>query len=402
MIRKISWTKIVDLLHSAKKRIVLVMPAIHEEWIEIIKQNESKSHIDIKVCVDNSEAVIRNGYGSIKSMVELGNLGATIKECNGLRVNFLCADDESYCLFLESRILAGDPEGFNALEMNKESCEIIINEFFPVLNIANVNLEREVITVPFQEDKFKEIKLSIEKNPPEEPDLKRKISTYTTLFQYAELHFEGGNLSSKTITIPPSALPFKNAELKKRMKARISLFTKEITDEWKELSDLKNKVESVRKEFLVTCSIRKEKSILKKEKKEAFQKAIEELKKLAEESTKKILDKVQTAINNSEDTLRSELAAFFKLNPPDSVKGLISENIERQVEKEIQKIIFQIDLPDAASLISKMKLQEMYYELTWEDLKDEKLMKWFESKNLIGNDDIDKLARFGKAFDVKR
>lgn len=402
MITKVTWPKIVDLLITARNRLVIIMPAIHEEWVETIKQNRNLKFLDIWVCVDNNETVIRNGYGSLKSLEELRKIGAIIKEYDGQRINFIATDNQAFCLFLESRILAGDPNGLNALELDKQYSETIINEFFPEYDTSGNSIEIDFDAIPIDEEKFVEIKKSIEKNPPEEPDLKRKISTYNTLFQYAELHFEGGNLSSKTITIPPDSLPFKDVELKKRIKARISLFSEEITKKWTELSDIKLEVEKVRKEFLVTCNIRKEKSILKKEKKLAFQKAVEKLKKVAEEKTKLLQDRVQTAINNSEDTLRNELSAFFSVNPPDGLQELNPENVKRKIDKEINNILFRIKLPDAASLISKMKLDVMYYELTWEDLNDDAFNQWFVTKGLISKEENDKIANFSSAFEIRK
>jgi hypothetical protein len=402
MIKKITWPELINLLLNANNRIVLAVPAIHDEWVQVISENKKLNEISIKVCIDNSELVLRNGYGSIESIDHLKRINADIRECNGLRINFVCIDNLAFCLFLESRILVGDPFGFNAIQLDLDVTEKIINELFPLESEKLNSLDLEIITTPLIEIKLEEIRISIEKNPPEEPDLKRKISTYNTLFQYAELHFEGSNLFNKTISIPPDALPFKDAELKERMKTRFNLFTKDITKNWNELIELKNKVEDVRKEFLVPCSVRKEKSILKKENKVAFQKAVSELQVLAEENVKVLKNKVQTAINNSEDTLRNELSIFFKSNPPDSISGLDKENADRQINKEITKILGRIKVPDADSLVSKMKLDVMYYELTWEDLNDKKFIEWFVKNDLISKDDEQKLANFSNAFSIKR
>lgn len=396
MIKKIGWPKIVDMLHSAKSEVFLIMPSIHEEWIETLKANPNIKDLQIFACVDNSESVIRNGYGSINSIDSLVALNATVTECPGLRICFISADDESFFLFLESRVIAGDPEGLNAVEVQPQIAADFVNKFFEGPDA----IVDEIVSQPLQEKIYEEAKEAIKLNPPEAPDLKRKIGTYNTLFQYAELHLEGGNLSSKTISIPSDALPFKDVELKKRIRARISLFTKEITDEWTELSDLKTKVEEVRKKYLVSCSIRKEKSILKKENKLAFKNAIAELEGLGLELTKKLQNKVQTAINNSEDTLRNELTSFFAINPIDGIENLDLENKKRHIEKAISKILLKIKLPDAETLISKIKLSQMYYELTWEDLNDEEFKKWFIEKKLISKEEDDKIAKFSNAFEI--
>lgn len=401
MIVKISWDKIIELLLHAKRNLVVIMPAIHDEWVEVIKRNVNLKLLNIHVCIDNSEEVIRNGYGDFDSIAELKGLGATVKECDGLRVCFICSDQEAYILFLESRMLAGNPEGYNALRLNMQTTKEIISQFSPELFSTKLESPVEVIAVPLHEAKAKETKAALDKNPPADADLQRKISTYITLFQYAELHLEGGNLSSKSISIPSDALPFKDEELKKRMKATFNLFTKETTADWSEIHDLKSKVDEIRKKYLNTCTVRKDKNILKKEDKEAFGKDVDALKKEIEKKTKTLINKVQTAINNSEGTLRDELKAFFKVNPLDSFKALDKKNTEIQIEKEINKILFKIKLPEAQPLISKIKLEVMYYEMTYEDLNDEKFLDWFLSKGLITEKDSAKIANFKDAFEVR-
>jgi hypothetical protein len=397
MVIKVTWPDIIDLLLKAEEHIVLIMPAIHEEWVDIIQLNKNAMHCKIKVCIDNSEDVIRNGYGSVKSLETLKNLNAEIKECSGLRVNFISVDGVSFCFFLESRILAGNPDGYNALVVEDAQATKIISQFFPESYLDSADEEYEIISAPLQVSKAIAVKQAIAKNPPEEPDLKRKIGTYNTLFQYAELHFEGANLSGKSISIPSDALPFKDVELKKRIKSRISLFTKEITDTWTELTDIKAREKELRKKYLIPCSIRNDKSILKKENKAAFLEALEELRSLAVEKKKILLNKVQTAINNSEDTLRNELTIFFN-----SVIPLQGENAKRMMEKEINKIIGKINLPGAASLISKINIEVMFYELTWEDLYDKKFNDWFAKNELISKADNEKIASFQNAFTIKK
>ena len=68
MILKINWSDVVDKLANAKNEIVFIMPAIHEEWIEVLKMNPIIKGINIFACIDNSEEVIRNGYGSLKGL----------------------------------------------------------------------------------------------------------------------------------------------------------------------------------------------------------------------------------------------------------------------------------------------------------------------------------------------
>lgn len=427
MIVKLSWEDSIDLILSAKSKMVLIMPAIHEEWAVVIKQNGLLKPSNITICIDNSEEAIRSGYGNLSSINSLKEYGAAIKECEGLRISFICSDNVAYCLNIESRMIAGDPTGYNAIKLNAESAKDILYQFTPELFIQKeepkflidlIKEEKESestpplfvglpkspkksIAIPINEVKAEEVKKALKINPPESPDLKRKISTYTTLFQYAELHLEGGNITSKTISIPSDALPFKDQELKKRLRTSINLFTKETTSEWNEIHELRKQLDEIRKTFLTPCNLRKDKSILSKENKSEFQKKVNELKIETETKSKDLINKVQTAINNSEDTLRNELEAFFGVNPPDSAKNLDPENKRRQIDREITNILGKIKLPNANDLVSKIKLLDLYYELTHEDLNDKAFLDWFANKGLIDENNRDKIASFKNAYETK-
>jgi len=403
MVDKISWEDISDLLMQAKQRVVLIMPGIHEEWLQALQMNENVSKIEIKVCIDNSEESIRSGYGSVESIAMLEQMQSEIKECEGLRINLIVSDEKAFLLFMESRLIAGNPVGYNAIELDQHSSNNIIQQFFPIIDNLFTKQNVPVISSPLSKEKSQAVKEAIKINPPAEPDLKRQINTYTTLFQYAEVSFEGANLQSKTITIPPNALPFKDAELKKRMKTRFNLFSKEQTNKWEALLDIKQKVEALRKKYLTPCKVRKERSILMKTKKNEFLKELSALKTESENLVKKIIDDVQKALHESKDVLKSELTTFFTENQPDDVKSVENnESKNRMIADIVNETLAKTKIPTANSLIKNFKLDTQYAELTVEDLNDKDFLEWFKAKDLINEANEGAIASYEKAFKIKR
>lgn len=403
MVDKLSWEDICDLLTQAKQRIVLIMPAIHEEWVQAIQLNENARQLQIRVCIDNSEESIRSGYGSVESIGLLEDIQSEIKECDGLRINMIVSDEKAYLLFMESRLIAGNPIGYNAFNLDGPALNSIIQQFFPVNDNGFIEQDIPVISSPFSKEKSKVVKDAIKINPPAEPDLKRQINTYTTLFQYAEVSFEGANLQSKTITIPPNALPFKDAELKKRMRTRFNLFSKEQTNKWEALLDIKQKVEALRKKYLTPCKVRKERSILMKTKKNEFLNELNSLKTESENLVKKIIDDVQKALHESKDVLKSELTTFFTENQPDDVKSLENqESKKRMIADIVNETLAKTKIPTAHFLINNFKLDTQYAELTVEDLSDKEFLEWFKTKGLINEANERAIANYERAFKIKR
>lgn len=399
MIKTITWPKIVELLHSAKNEVYFIMPSIHEEWIETLKSNPNREKLKVFACIDNSETVIRSGYGSVKSIDILIILKATITECPGLRISFISVDKESYFLFLESRIIAGDPNGVNAVEVEIQIAKNFINQFFKIPD----TVEEVLVSQPLQIEIHNDVKVAIDKNPPEEPDLKRKINTYKTHFQYAEIHFEGGGIQSKTITIPKEALPFKDADLKDRMKTRFNLFSKEDTDKWNKIDEIDTMIKDIRKKFLNPCKYKKGRNIIDKSKKEAFLREAEKIKKAVSEKKKELTDDIQKAINKSEDVLTKELTSFFEINTPKKVLDITDADLrKRQIAKIIQEILIKTKIPSASELINKMVIETEYAEFTEEDLSDENFLAWFKEKELLTKKTENEIASFEGAFRLRR
>ena len=260
----------------------------------------------------------------------------------------------------------------------------------------------EILAAPLNNKKAEEIKEAIKHNPPAEPDLQRQISTYKTHFQYAEIHFEGGNIQSKTISIPADALPFKDSELQNRMKTRFNLFTKDDTDKWEKLDDLKKEIDRIRTKYLHPCKLKRDRSVLKKENKDAFLIEVENLKKIVIDKTKALIDEIQLALNKSEDALKAELNIFFASNPPKTLFAVNDAALrKRAMDKMINEIIYKMKIPNANDLIKKMKLDVQYAEFSEEDLDNKDFLKWFMDKELITSATKNELATFKKAYQVK-
>jgi hypothetical protein len=403
MVVSISWEGIIDRIFQAEKEIVFVMPAIHEEWADAIMTRQKDRPIRIKACIANSEEDIRKGYGSIKAIEILKEAGAEIVQADGIKVNVLAFDGYGFAVFLESRILTGNPEGFNAIELDKIATGNIAASFFNnSLAAENSNLNVPILSIPLDEAKIEEVKKNLQVNPPAEPDLQRKITTYTTHFQYAELHFEGANIHNTKVTIPPSALPFKNDELKKRMKTRFDLFSKEQTETWAQFLNLKKEIDKVRTDYLVPCSLKRDRSILRKAEKQEFQQEIEKLKASAINKTELLYEIIQKAIFNSSDILKSELTTFLTNNPPKELDRYSDPDVrKRMIERMVEEVLFKTKLPNANELLNKISLKVDYAEMTVEDLDNKEFLDWFLKKGLIDESNRNEIANFHEAYKTK-
>jgi hypothetical protein len=398
----LTWDNILALFEKVQKRIVLVMPAIHEEWVTAINELNANQNLEIWICFDNQEKAFRNGYGDVKAIEGLHSKGAFIKQAKDLKIGFVQVDDEAFALFVESRIFSGNPEGLNAISLPQSLAQEICQSIFPEKFVLDLFYPIPESVEKFDKADFQRVKKAIEDNPPASPDLQREISVYTNHFQFVELRLDGGNLTGKAVTIPSEALPFKDATLKAKMRTRYNLFEKEDTDKWVEIKDIKEKIEAIREKYLVACSVRKGKRILKKNEKADFLKAIVEIEKLIQKNFEAIKGRVTKAIEGAELSLAKELQSFLETFPPDSVTENDSEEMRKfKISKAVNSILSQTKFPVAEDLITRLKMDQHFYDLTWEDLQDEDLIKWFQDNDLISPDLENQLANFSQAFEAK-
>ena len=74
LIYSLAWPTIVKLIDEARNQIRLILPSIHSEWADLL-ESAKKQEVDIKVCLNNSEKYIRDGFGDDKAIQKLINLG---------------------------------------------------------------------------------------------------------------------------------------------------------------------------------------------------------------------------------------------------------------------------------------------------------------------------------------
>lgn len=428
-IETLSYKKIIDLMFEAKKHLLISLPSIDEEIAEalILRIKET----EIKVVIDNSEESIRNGFGEVKAIEKIRDAGIKLKQCSGNLVLFIIADDIGYFIFPQSRIFSDileDPKGANAVRIDPVTIQLLILNYFSSEQITeeiisdkheaiseSINhfekvlseLKQEGVNVSsedFNENRFQEFKKKLELNPPLEPDLQRKINTYTAKIQFVELKFSGGNLENRIAQLPKKAIPINSEELKNLLLTRIKMFQDlSKNPDYKKFQDFKDKVDKLRKDFLIPITCRQGKSIIKVEQKEKFKSELDKLKKEATTLNTVLTEMLEEGKMNTTDLLRNELKAFLTNNEPEELRLIQKEELkQRKLNDIINTIVVSIKFPDVKKLIEKISLNELYYDLTWNDFKEEKLLKEFFEKNIMKQDDINSIVDLKKAFDVRK
>lgn len=426
----INWHSLFNKINTAKSCVYLSLPGIDEELSQHLVDVNRDNNVSIEVCLDNREDTIRNGYGEAAGIDKLIENGIVIRECKGNRVSFIIVDNSGYIFFPESRIFSADPTGPNAIELDGFTISRLLNYFFPpaddhereVLDerfsnsiqghkewmhkVRNevFNDPPQVVTEEFDKSEYAKTKASLIKNPPIEPDLQRQIKTYTAKILYVELKFTGINLQSRTINIPKDALPINNKELKKLLQTKMKLFQNiERNKDFEIFEELKKKVETLRDDYLTPITCRDGKSLIKVEMKEAFINSLQKIKNEIAELNKQLPDILEAATLETKDLIKAELTNFFKENEPDEVKQYSDAAIkERKLNEFVDRLVYRIPFPKTEKLIENISLSDYYYDLTFQDFSDEKLIEEFRKKKIMQDEDIKGIVEMKHAFEEKK
>lgn len=424
---KIDFSQFVEEVFNATESLYLSLPSIDDEMADALTlAKQKKPNLKVNIVVDNSEESIRNGFGDIDGIDKLLQNNIQIFQSAGNLISFIISDFIGYFLFPHSRIFIDKAKGTNAFRIDPVSIELLKHYFFPnetkknefeqIATIGDANkhfmqalneLNNKNITSvvsEFDNKKHKENKQNLKINPPNPPDLQRQINTYSAKIQFVELKFNGGNLENKIAQLPKKAIPINSEDLKNLLQTRIKMFQDiDKSSDYNKLIEFKDKVEKIRKEFLTPITCRPGKSIVKMDKKVRFLEELNTLKKETETLNNSLTTMLEEGKLNTLDLLRKELKAFFIANEPDELKNINRPEIkERKLEDIINTVTASVKFPEVSKLIENISLTELFYDLTWNDFKDEKLHKEFREKEIMKGDDIEQIVKLKDAYETKR
>lgn len=425
----IDFPKFVDEVFNATEHLYLSLPSIDDEMADaLILAKNQKPNITINVVVDNSEESIRNGFGDIDGIDKLLKSNIQIRQSDGNLISFVISDNIGYFLFPHSRIFIDKAKGTNAFRIDPSSILLLKKYFFQnetttdkfeqiaiigdatkhfeeaFKEVENKQKEQNQTVSDFDNKKHEENKIKLKINPPLEPDLQRQINTYTAKIQFVELKFSGGNLENKIAQLPKKAIPINSDELKNLLQTRIKMFQDiDKSSDHKKLIEFKDKVEKLRKDFLTPITCRPGKSIIKIDNKKKFIIELNNLKKETEKLNTVLTTMLEEGKLNTVDLLKKELKTFFIANEPDELKNINRPDIkERKLEEIINTITASVKFPEVSKLIEKISLTELFYDLTWNDFKDEKLHKEFQDKKIMNHNDIESIVKMKDVYETKR
>jgi hypothetical protein len=107
---------------------------------------------------------------------------------------------------------------------------------------------------------------------------------------------------------------------------------------------------------------------------------------------------------NTQERFAKTIYEFLLQNPTEALKS----NIDNQAlflkccENEAQKLIYKIKFPDVDKLVEDIVLNVYHYDVTYEDLNDDKFLELLMKQGVITKQDSSTIVESFKAVKLKK
>lgn len=377
-----------QLFSRAQKGVYFAAPGIQDGPAGALCALASTLGPDlIHVLIDFDERVFRMGFGSLAAVKELQAAKIAVRSSPGLRTGLLVVDDYGYIFTPTALYLEPDerPDGaLNALRLTRDQVREAMSRLSPAAKAVAVAMATtpdekaqieltavEVLSEPIKPETLAAVDRRIQAAPVVRFDLARQVRVYSAHLQYVEMKLNGAAIERHRIAIPASIQGLSGAEdLAGRLRTTFDLIEKGGKLSSKFIED---QLSALRRDF--TPSLGKEHGrVVLKSKKSILEKRLDKLRADLETHQKLAEAELQAELDQSKKAIVEHYKPIVIANPPDAVHGLFTGDIEttsvQWLSRELDKV-----LPKAKTLISKMKLDVVYRDVTFETLNDPAFLK---------------------------
>ena len=128
---------------------------------------------------------------------------------------------------------------------------------------------------------------------------------------------------------------------------------------------------------------------------------IKELKDKISKLNKNIPQYLDEEILKSNKRIKKELERFLKANPPENIKNYEPSLFDDKVDVIVSRILGCIKYPDPHKIISRIDLKVNFYDLTFEDFKNDDFLKELADREIMKKGEIEEIVSIRKAFGAK-
>lgn len=105
----------------------------------------------------------------------------------------------------------------------------------------------------------------------------------------------------------------------------------------------------------------------------------------------------------SKRLIKTELLKFYTTNPPANIAKVINAELKQEkLQDFVGDILRDISFPKAEKIVENIFIQEHFYDLTYQDFSDEKLLDELEKRKILTKKDTQHIVDMKNAFEAKK
>lgn len=385
----LSSRKLAKMISVAKKRVAVVAPSIQGDVGAALCDAAVRlgtENIDLVIDVD--EKVFRLGYGSIDAITALKERGLKLRHHPGLRIGLVIVDQQAWAFAPVALYIETEPDIDdlpNAISLSSDEAVRLLlkvsdsarSEVIRTSKDAELVEEAKAAVVELSQfsdnsRKLDEVCRSLEDAPPVPFDVSRQVQVFEPYIQYVDLKLQGCAIQNHKMQLPPHILGLASTrEFEDRLSTTFNLIEKSSSVSAKHLDD---EVRKLREVF--TRSLGKLGRVLLKNQRKNFDTEVRKLRKKIEDHREKVKLELKGELDKTKAQLVENFLPLVKDRPPNQLlfqlsnANLTDEDARKWLEWEIGSCI-----PHPDKLITKMELECVFKDVTYETLKDVALME---------------------------
>lgn len=359
-----------ELIRSAKKRLVVLTPAISMPVAKAIAERWTSLGKDaVTVVLDVDPEVYRLGYGDIKALELLepvaATLGVMVNRHKGIRIGMVIADDRTLVYSPTPQLIEAGPRSPNAPNA------IMLGEPPP-------QVEREIGAGPegvkerrIGEDKatkaeIQAVSQDLNQNPPQRFDVARSMRVFNSLIEFVEFELLGTHLDRRTVAIPKHLSGITDPRTREQLRQSFTILppNHRLSGE-----HLQHDKKLITKKYL--RPLKDFGSVLLRTEKVAFLEDVDRLRSSVAEFGCRVKGELEGEMDRQRVSLAHALLPLVKRQPPKEWCRSDGTTVDAAT---LEKFLFE-DLQrafgTAADLVNEMQVRVVIKGVTWDMLNDE-------------------------------
>ncbi|MCZ2845245.1 MAG: OmpH family outer membrane protein [Candidatus Bathyarchaeota archaeon] len=392
----VSHNFISEKIRDAKKSVFLATPGITNIVCDALIEcsTKLKGWNEIAIVIDPSPKIYYLGYGESDTLKKLESSGCRIRCEENLRVGLLIVDEIVYLFSPLSLNLESDDEcenSVNGLTLNSNESNFLTEK----VNPSEDGIEPSIGSREISEMELEIVENTIKNNPPQKPDLTRKLSVLTSQFQFVDLSFKGSQLQNAKTSLNARELGIVDEDLVKRISGQYKVFERLPEEYEKGMSNLKGKYKKLRDRF--TKTIGDFGTIVWISQSKEFEEELKSLKKEIDSFNKNVIEEIVTEVSNSKKRLKEFINENYKISQQQSFTQKLAEIKKEKLIDDIIEKAFSAYTQEELS--KNLEIKYKYYNISSQMASDEAFNNKVEE--LLGLK-LDDLVKYENAFGVNK